>query len=83
MDRKLKEMKTFIRSFNMCFTLMLLVFCFSVFAAFYMGNLWYLILAIMDVTFYFAFYLVFLLLLNYYDEIDVIETQNNDIEGIK
>ena len=83
MDKNLKEMKTFIKSFNFCFAVMLIVFCFSLFAAFYTYNFWYLLIAVLDVAFYFAFYFVFTLLLNYYDTIDVIEAQNNDIENIK
>lgn len=83
MDNKLKELKTFIKSFNFCFAAMLLVFCFSIFATFYFSNLWYLVLAVLDVAFYFAFYLVFMLLLNYYTEVDVLNEQNNDIENIK
>lgn len=83
MKNDFKQIYDFIRAFNFCFGLMLLVFAASLFLTIYMNNFWYLLLAVLDVAFYFAFYFVFTLLLNYFSEIDELETQNNDIENIK
>ena len=48
-----------------------------------MNNSWYLLIAVLDIAFYFSFYFVFTLLLNYFSEIDELEAQSNDIENIK
>ena len=63
----------FIRAFNFCFGLMLLVFVASIALTIYTLNLWYLLLAGLDVAFYLAFYLVFVDLLNYATALDEIE----------
>lgn len=66
MKDKFKRFYDFIRAFNFCFGLMLLVFVASIFLTIYMDNLWYLLLAALDVAFYFAFYFVFMELFNYF-----------------
>ena len=83
MKNKIKQIYDFIRAFNFCFGLMLLVFAASIFFTIYMNNSWYLLIAVLDIAFYFAFYFVFTLLLNYFSEIDELEAQSNDIENIK
>ena len=73
----------FIRAFNFCFGLMLLVFAASIGLTIYLHSLWYLLIAVLDVAFYLAFYFVFVNLLNYATALDEIENLEEQIDNIK
>ena len=85
MKDKFKRFYDFIRAFNFCFGLMLLVFVASIFLTIYMDNLWYLLLAALDVAFYFAFYFVFMELFNYFtmeEEVEQLKDKVIDLEQV-
>lgn len=85
MKNNFKQIYDFIRAFNFCFGLMLLVFVASIFLTIYMGNLWYLLLATLDVAFYFAFYFVFMELFNYFtmeEEFEQLKDKVMDLEQV-
>lgn len=48
-----------------------------------MGNLWYLLLAALDVAFYFAFYFVFMELFNYFTMEEKIESLEYKVENLE
>lgn len=82
MNNKIKRFYDFIRAFNFCFGLMLLVFVASIFLTIYMGNLWYLLLAALDIAFFFAFYFVFMELFNYFTIVDEVEQLKYRVEDL-
>lgn len=73
----------FIRAFNFCFGLMLLVFAASIGLTIYFHSFWYLLLAALDVAFYLAFYLIFSELLDYASALDEIENLEEQVDNIK
>ena len=78
-----KRIDGFIRAFNFCFGLMLLVFAASIGLTIYLHSLWYLLIAALTVAFYLAFYLVYIEMLNYYTVLDEQERIEEDVEDIK
>lgn len=79
----MKEMYKFIKAFNFCFAVMLIVFVSSLFFAIYFDNLWYLLLAGLDFAFYFAFYFVFMELFNYFTMEEKIESLEYKVENLE
>lgn len=82
MKEQFKRFYSFIRAFNFCFGLMLLVFVASIFLTIYMNNFWYLLLAALDIAFFFAFYFVFMELFNYFTIVDEVEQLKYKVEDL-
>ena len=83
MKENFNKFYSFIRAFNFCFGLMLLVFAASIGLTIYLHSLWYLLIAALTVAFYLAFYLVYIEMLNYYTVLDEQERIEEDVEDIK
>ena len=83
MKNDFKQIYDFIRAFNFCFGLMLLVFAASLFLTIYMHSLWYLLIAALTAAFYMAFYLVFIEMLNYFTVLENDKKIEEDVEDIK
>ena len=83
MKEALKRFYEFIRAFNFCFGLMLLIFAVSIGLAIYFSNMWYLLLAGITFVFYLAFYFVFIEMLNYYTALDEIENLSEEVDDLK
>ena len=83
MNDAFKGFNGFLRAFNFCFGLMLLVFAASIILSIWLQNWWYLLLAVLDVAFYFAFYFVYTELLDYYTIMNEQEELKEDVKDIK
>lgn len=83
MSDAFKRFSGFLRAFNFVFGVMLLVFAASIILSIWLQSFWYLLLAVLDVAFYFAFYLVYVQLLDYYTVMNEQEEIKEDVNDIK
>lgn len=83
MKNNFKQISDFIRAFNFCFGLILLVFAVSIFLTIYLHSFWYLLLAALDVAFYLAFYFVFIELFDYFTMDEKIEQLEYKVENLE